>query len=206
MRWIIIPAAFAAASTAAFAQQAPSPTPIQAPAPQPSADAATSVEAAPQAASAPPAIPHVSLPANSEIKVGLMDALNSKKARLGDKFKIVTLVDVMQDGVVVIPAGTQGEGNVSFRGGSGSFGKSGKLEISFTSLDLGGKPFAIAGKFRDEGKGNGGAATGAVLAAGLVGGLFVHGHSAKIDKDQVMIAHSVDVLTVDAPASAGVAQ
>lgn len=192
MRMICIPVALLATCSAVLAQPVAAPAPVTAP--------ATS-EAAPVAAPAP-APRKITLPAESPIKLTIVDSLSSKKAKLGDKFAIVTLDDVAQDGVVIIPKDTKGEGSISFRGGSGSFGKSGRLEIAFESLMLNGQKITITGKYRDEGKGNGGAATGAVLAVGLVGGLFVHGHAAKIEKGEVMAAQTVDPITVDAPVSA----
>ena len=210
MRHLLIPVAVAAFSHAAYAepnnaaaQSGLTVTPPVAAATAPTAVAAAEATVAPTAPAQLAAVPQVTLPANSEFKVALVESMSSKKTKLGDKFKLITLADVSQGDAIVIPKGTPGEGHVSFRGGGGSFGKSGKLEIAFDSLQLNGRMVPIAGKYRDEGKGNGGAATGAVLAAGLIGGLFVHGHSAKIEKDQPMTAHIVDALTIDAvPAAA----
>ena len=193
MRLICIPVAVVATFSVALAQ------PVTAPAP--TAATAAPVAAPAPAAPAAPAVLKITLPAESAIKVTILETISSKKGKLGDKFPIVTLEDVSQDGTVIIPKDTKGEGSVSFRGGTGSFGKSGKLEITFESLMLNGQKIALTGKARDEGKGNGGAATGAVLAAGLVGGLFVQGHSAKIEKGEVMTARTVDPITVDTPAA-----
>ncbi len=195
MRMICVPVAVVAACSAAFAQ------PVAAPAAATAAPVAAPATVATESAPAAPAAQKITLPAETAVKVTILETISSKKAKLGDKFPIVTLEDVSQDGTVIIPKDTKGEASVSFRGGSGSFGKSGKLEIEFESLMLNGQKIALTGKARDEGKGNGGAATGAVLAAGLVGGLFVQGHSAKIEKGTVMTARTVDPITVDTPAA-----
>lgn len=187
MRYLSIPVALAIMIPAAQAQQSAVP------------EAAPVAAAVTAAAPAPVATRQVTLPANAEFQVAVVESLNSKTAKLGDTFKIATVADVTQDGVVVIPHGTPGEGKVIYRKGSGSFGKSGKLEVEFQSLDLNGQKIAIGGKYREEGKGNGGAAVGAVVAIGIVGGFLVKGHSVAIDPAQNMAAHIVEPLTVTGP-------
>ncbi|MEO5599032.1 MAG: hypothetical protein ABIQ66_10480 [Novosphingobium sp.] len=138
------------------------------------------------------------LAANTDIIVGVDTTLTSKnkKMKIGDKFKFSTVLDVMSDGQLVIPKGTPGEGTVTFTKGSGSFGKAGKLEVAFNSLNLNGRQIALTGRFREEGKGNGGAAVGAVVAAGVIAGIFVKGHSAEIVKGQQLHAHTAEALTI----------
>ena len=113
----------------------------------------------------------------------------------GKTFKIVTVSDVKQDGAVAIPAGTPGEGTVVFQKKSGSFGKSGKLEVTFDWLELNGQKIALIGRHRQEGKGNGGVATGAVLAGGIVGGFLIKGKSAAIEPNQKLKAKTANALT-----------
>lgn len=188
MRKIFLPiAAMAAVSTAQAQVAAPASAPAAAPAAVPAA--------APTSAPAPIV---VTLPAGSDITVAPVAPLNSSKAKVGDTFKIVTTADVARDGVVIIPKGTEGLGRVTFSKGGGSFGKSGQMEVAFTSLTLNGKTVALQGKYRDQAEGNGGAATGAVLAAGLVGGFLVHGHSVQIAAGKVMHAQNVAPVTANA--------
>jgi hypothetical protein len=137
----------------------------------------------------------ISLPAATDVIVSLPELLTSKSAKAGNKFKFSTTVDVAKDGHVFIPRGTMGEGTVVFQKGAGSFGKSGKIEVEFNWLELDGKKIALTGKHRQEGKGNGGMAVGAVVAAGLIGGALVKGHAAEIMQGQELHAQTVDVLT-----------
>lgn len=138
---------------------------------------------------------------NTDVTVTPNDTINTKSARVGDKIPLSTMYDVMQDGFVVIPRGTRGEGTITYRTGKGAFGKSGKMEISFDWLDVGGHRIPLTGKHREEGEGNTGAAVGAVVAVGIFGG-FVTGHSATITNGQSYHAHTVDPVTFYVPGAA----
>ncbi|AXU19784.1 hypothetical protein C7W88_13295 [Novosphingobium sp. THN1] len=56
------------------------------------------------------------LPPNSEVVITPNDTLTTKGKQLkeGYKFRLSTMFDVMQDGYVVIPKGTMGEGTVTW--------------------------------------------------------------------------------------------
>jgi len=136
------------------------------------------------------AMRNVALPAGSLISINAVVDLTSKTLKLGDKVKFATVGDVTQDGMVIIPGGTPGEGVVSYVQGTGRFGRSGKLEVTFTALDLGGRKILLTGKHRREGAGNTGATVGAIVAAGVIGGLIVSGHSAVIKHDETLQAHT----------------
>ena len=160
--------------------------------------AAQAQEAAP-AAPAAPATRLITLSPNTEVVVTPNDTLNTKSVKVGDKFRLATVFDVMQDGIVLIPRGTPGEGTVSYRTGKGAFGKSGKFEVEFNNLDLGGRKIALTGKHRQEGDGNTGAAVGAVVAVGVFGA-FVTGHSATLTNGQQLRAHTAEPLSFTIPA------
>ena len=142
-----------------------------------------------------PAIRNVALPADSLIAINSIADLTSKTLKLGGKVKFATFGDVTQDGIVIIPKGTPGEGVVSFVKKPGAFGRPGKLEVTFTSLDLGGRMIMLTGKHRQDGAGNTGAAVGAILAAGVIGGLVVSGHSAVIKHDEALQARTTGAET-----------
>ena len=180
-------AALAAASSAAIAQT-PAPVPaVQQTAPAP--------EAAPPAAAV--------LPANSEVTLTLNEELNSESHHLGDKFSLTVAQDVKVSGSTVIPKGTRAVGLITMRKGRGSFGKSGKLDFDLKYVDLDGRRIPIEGHNHHEGAGNGAAAVGAVLGAGIVGGLIVHGKSAKVPSGREFTAHTLEPVPVALPATAG---
>lgn len=143
----------------------------------------------------------ITLSPNTEVVVTPNDTLSSKSLKVGDKFKISTVFDVMQDGYVLIPRGTPGEASVSYRTGKGAFGKSAKLEVTFNSLKLGDRVIPLNGSYRSEGQGNAGAAVGAVVAVGVFGA-FVTGHSATLTNGQQLRAHTADPVSFTIPAGA----
>ena len=132
------------------------------------------------AAPAAPVMRQIILPPNSEVVITPNDTLTTKGKQLkeGYKFRLSTMFDVMQDGYVVIPKGTMGEGTVTWMTNKGAFGKSGKMEVSFDWLDLGGKRVSLTGNHRQEGEGNTGATVGTAVAVGVFSA-FVTGRSAE---------------------------
>lgn len=78
---------------------------------------------------------------------------------------------------IVIPKGTRAIGQINYSRGSGSFGKSGQMELIFRYIDLNGKQIPLDGHYYQEGKGNSAATVGAILGAGVIGGLVVKGHN-----------------------------
>ena len=143
------------------------------------------------------------LPPNTEVVVTPNDTLTTRGKALkeGSKFRISTLFDVMQDGYVLIPKGTMGEGTITWMTNKGAFGKSGKMEVSFDWLDMNGRRVPLTGKFRQEGQGNTGATVGVAVAAGVFSA-FVTGHSATIVNGQELRARTVEPLTFNVPTSA----
>jgi hypothetical protein len=187
---IILAAALVAAPSSAFAQSV----------------AAT--EPAPVAAELPPAPPppttrQIVLPPNTEVVVTPNDTLTTKGKALkeGAKFRISTMFDVMHEGYVVIPKGSFGEGTITWMTNKGAFGKSGKMEVSFDWLDLGGRRIPLTGNHRQEGEGNTGATVATAVAAGVFSA-FVTGRSATLVNGQQLRARTVEPLTFVVPDNA----
>lgn len=159
--------------------------------------------AAPAAATAEPAIRQLVVAPNTEVVVTPNDTVTTKgkKVKEGFKFTISTVFDVMQDGYVVIPKGTRGEGTVTWMTNKGAFGKSGKMEVSFDWLELAGRRVALTGNHRQEGEGNTGATVGTAVAAGVFAA-FVTGRSASIANGQQLRARTAEPLTFMVPDNA----
>jgi hypothetical protein len=187
-RLTIIALAAGAALTAvpAFAQDAAAPAAVEAPAAAPSADMA-----------------QAQLAANTPVTLSLNSQVSSKTMRVGDTFPLTVALDVAMDGHIIIPRGTRAVGEVVWRTGRGAFGKSGKIEVAMRYLDLGGRRIPLEGLYRQEGEGNTAATVGAVLAAGVVGGLVISGHSAVIPAGRELTARTLDAIPV-APGADGV--
>jgi hypothetical protein len=136
------------------------------------------------------------LPSNTEVNVTLNSELNSKRTKEGGAFTLSVSHDVMLGDYVVIPRGTRANGHVTFRTGKGVFGKSAKMDFEVTDINLNGRVVPVSGKFHQEGEGNTGATVGTVVAVGVVGGLFVTGHSAVVEQGREFRVFTRDALPV----------
>lgn len=188
---IIASLALVALPAAALAQEADVPVAA------PDAAVAAAVEAIADIEPAAPPAPapaEIRLPANAPIILAINEQLSSQTHEEGDTFSLIVAQDVLADGRVVIPRGTRAMGQITWETGRGSFGKSGKMEIAFRYLDMNGRRVPLAGMHRQEGEGNTAATVGAVLGAGVVGGLLVTGRSALIQQGREFTAFTVDAV------------
>ena len=187
--------------------------PQSAPQATPAVDAAPALQATPVAAPAP-IVAHpidapiagtaAMLPANTEVVVSMNEELNSKKfKKAGKTFQLSVASDVVLGDYVVIPRGTPAYGIVTWRTGKGAFGKSAKMEFDITHADLNGRRIPLKGHFRQEGRGNTGAAVGAAVAVGVFGA-FVTGKSAIVEQGREFKVYTTEALPVQlAPVTAG---
>lgn len=180
-----------ATSAGAYAQQVAAPAP-QMTVLQPQAAVASPVIAATEA----------QLPSNTELVLTLNSGLNTKTHRLGDKFSLTVAQDVKVDGHVVIPQGTRATGQITKATENGSFGKSGKMELTFRYVDLDGKLIPVEGTHWQEGQGNTAGTVGAIFAAGVIGGLVVKGHSASIPEGREFTVRTKESIPVTFTANA----
>ncbi|HYE27887.1 MAG TPA: hypothetical protein VEA61_06620 [Allosphingosinicella sp.] len=163
--------------SAAMAQDAPVPAPAVV---ETQATAPTAAEAV--------------LPANTEVVLTVNEAVTSSSHRQGDKFGMTVAQDVMANGAVVIPRGTRAVGQVVWRTGKGSFGKSGKMDVRFRYIDYNGQQIPLDGRHYQAGEGRTAATVGAVVAAGIVGGLVVKGKNARIDQGREFTARTLEAI------------
>lgn len=153
------------------AQQAPAPVVQQAPPPPPPPPT--------------PVVHNITVPAGTTIPVRITQTLDSASTQTGDKFTGVVASDIVQDGLVVLPAGTPVTGRVDEAKDAAHFKGSSLLSISLTSisrrgerLDVSTEPYSKQGEGRGKNtaeKVGGGAAVGAIL-----GGIFGGGKGAAI--------------------------
>ena len=136
------------------------------------------------------------LPANTEVVLTVNEAVTSSSHRQGDKFSLTVAQDVTANGAVVIPRGTRAVGQVAWRTGKGSFGKSGKMDVRFRYIDFNGQQIPLEGRHYQAGEGRTAATVGAVVAAGVVGGLIVKGKNARIDQGREFTARTMEAIPV----------
>jgi hypothetical protein len=133
----------------------------------------TSAPAAPVATVAPAApTTHAArvLPAGTMLSLTPLEEITSKHMKEGAQYQFVVVNDVVENGVVVIPRGSNAIGLVTMQTGRAVGGKSGKFDVSFQSVSANGVTFPLRGTHRQEGKGN-------TLGA-LFGSILISGHSA----------------------------
>src|SRR5688572_3890582 len=120
------------------------------------------------------------LSVGQELDVRLQSALSSETATVEQRFEATTAVDLMQEGRVLVPAGTVVRGVVSDVKRPGRVDRVGSLTLSFDQMVVRGRTVPIRGMatqvfesrgIRDEvGTAGGGAGVGGVIG-GLIGGL-----------------------------------
>jgi hypothetical protein len=120
------------------------------------------------------------VPVGTEIDVRLQTALSSDTSQVEDRFEATTIVDLREDGRVIIPAGSVVRGVVTAVDDAGRVNRKGRLALSFDQITVGGRNYPIrgtvtealeAGGYReDAGKIGTGAAVGGIIG-GILGGL-----------------------------------
>ena len=131
----------------------------------------------------------VVLPEKTVFKIAINDKVSSKTNMVGDEVTFTVSEDVKVGNNLVLPKGSQGSGVITKVSQPKSFGRSGKLDISFDqvfSLDDESIPTVLGPeakeKLKMEAAAVGASAVGALALGpiGLVGGFFVKGKDVEI--------------------------
>ena len=120
------------------------------------------------------------IPAGQEIDVRLRSTLSSETATVEQRFETTTVVDLVQDGRVLVPAGSVVQGVVSDVDKAGRIDRDGALTLTFDRMNVRGRNRDIRGSatqifeskgIREEGTVAGvGAGVGGVVG-GILGGV-----------------------------------
>lgn len=120
------------------------------------------------------------IPTGQELDVRLATRLSSETAKPEQRFETRTVVDVVQDGRVLIPAGSTVRGVVSSVEPAGRLDRSGSMTLSFDQMEVRGRRIPIrgmatqvfeSGGIREEvGTAGVGAGVGGVIG-GILGGV-----------------------------------
>lgn len=121
------------------------------------------------------------LRAGAEVPLITREELTTKKKKLrvGQRFQMEVAANVMQNGVVVVPAGTPAIGEITEIRNKGMWGKSGYIGARIVSLRIGDRHVRLTGTFDDKGVTGTGGVVAAVALVPLAG-FFTTGTSAMI--------------------------
>jgi hypothetical protein len=89
--------------------------------------------------------PRGTVPAGQEVDVRLRSTLSSETAQVEQRFETTTVVDLTQNGRVLVPAGSVVRGVVSDVDKAGRIDRSGSLTLSFDQLTVNGRERDIRG-------------------------------------------------------------
>lgn len=107
------------------------------------------------------------MPASTSLIVTPQNEISSKHVEVGQKFTFMTVGDVREGNDVVIPRGSPVTGTITWKTGRAIGGKSGKFDVTFNSVTVNGREYALRGTHRQEGRGN---TVGALLGSILISG------------------------------------
>jgi hypothetical protein len=120
------------------------------------------------------------IPVGQELDVRLQNELSSETAQVEQRFNATTAVDLMQNGQVLVPAGSTVRGVIRSVEKAGRVDRTGRLTLAFDQITVNGRTLPMralatqvfeSGGIRDEvGTAGAGAGAGAVVG-GLLGGL-----------------------------------
>jgi hypothetical protein len=120
------------------------------------------------------------IPVGQQLDVRLQQRVSSETATVEQRVETTTVVDLVQDGTVLVPAGSTVRGVVSSVESASRVDRSGRLTLSFDQLSIRGRTYRItamptqafeSGGIREEGTTVGaGGAVGAIVG-GILGGL-----------------------------------
>jgi hypothetical protein len=127
--------------------------------------------------------------AGTPLVLTLDEGLSSATSKLGDEFHVTVLREVRVNGVVAVPQGAHGSGQVTFVSKRGGLGKAGILALSLRHIALGGKAFALDGHYEEDGAKRHNTAAAVWFLAG-VGAVLVRGGEAVIPTGRELTART----------------
>ncbi|BBD98834.1 hypothetical protein SAMIE_1023350 [Sphingobium amiense] len=119
------------------------------------------------------------LPAGTPVRLMVLKEINSRTARLGDRFKLRVDEPIYIDGASAVPVGSTAWGEIASVEKNGAVGKGGRLGAKLLYLDLPSGRVPLRGGYADKGDGNGAGVVLAVVGFGILG-LLTGGDSARL--------------------------
>jgi hypothetical protein len=131
----------------------------------------------PQPAAARPAA--IVVPKDTMVRLMVLNEVNTRKAKPGDRFVLRVDAPVTVDGITVIPVGAKAWGEVTRVVGNGAAGKAGAIAARLVEVEAGGGTIPLSGE--DDSRGEKGT-TRVAMAAMAFGpfGLLARGTQGKL--------------------------
>lgn len=134
------------------------------------------------------------LPTGMPVRLMVLKEINSRTARLGDRFKLRVDEPIYVNGAPVVPVGATAWGEIASVEKNGAVGKGGRLGAKLLYLDLPSGQVPLRGDYADRGDGNGAGVVLAVVGFGVLG-LLTGGDSARLKAGDMFTGY------VDAPSA-----
>lgn len=163
-----------------------------------SGDAATiSPVATDNVAPAPTDTAPLVVPAGTELVFEMVDSVNSKTSKRGDRFALRLAEPLVINGHVLIPAGTFAKGEVVHADRAKAGGQAGELILAARTMDWGDRQLALRSFKGGIGRDRGNTAMGVAVAAGLAG-FLVRGGEIEMSAGNLISAKLRDAVTLPA--------
>lgn len=161
---------------------------------------ADATPAATPVAALPAGISGTRIPAGTQVELQLLDDVGSRGKR-GDRFRIRLSAPLTEGDAVVVPAGAEGIGEITYAARAGMAGKPGELLLAARYLVVDGRQVRLRAFHLG---GSGADRTGGALALAFATGpfaLFLHGGEIEIPAGATGVAKLAEDLVVTAPAA-----
>lgn len=131
----------------------------------------------------------------------VLKEVNSRSAKVGDRFVLRVDEEVKAGEKVVIPLGAKAWGEVVSANGAGGLGKSGQLNARLLYVEVNGRKIAVEGERNRRGRGASDKVVAGVLAFGIFG-LLMNGNNATLKAGEILNGYTVadEPVSVDAAA------
>jgi hypothetical protein len=170
---------------------------------EPAPPAATAQPELVVAPAAPPAEhPNaIVVPKETMVRLMVLNEVNTRKAKPGDRFVLRVDENVSVGGVTVIPVGAKATGVVTLVDPNGAVGKGGKIAARLLHLDLNGQQIPLSGEDTSKGSKAGDRVAFAAVAFGPLG-LLARGAQGKLKAGHIFNGYLAADLLFDPAAGA----
>jgi hypothetical protein len=139
------------------------------------------------------------------VALKLAESISTKEklAKINDRVRLEVVEPVLVDGVVVIPAGSLGVGELTDVRNKGMWGKSGRIVGRVLNVNVNGRTIRMSGTFDSKGGSGTAAAVGVSAIVFLPAGFFMTGKSAAMPVGTIVKAFvDEDIALTGMPAAA----